>query len=134
MATIPLSPFLRRVLAVDAAACLGMGVLCAVGAGVLARPLGLPWALLFILGPVQLACGAFIGWLASRREAPRGLVLFVVAGNAAWAAGSLLMLASSFVSPTTLGVVFVFAQAAAVAVLAELEWVGLRRSATAAAA
>lgn len=128
MATIPLSPFLRRVLAVDAASCLGVGATCAAGAGVLAGPLGLPRMLLLEAGLVLLLCAAVIGWLASRREAPRGLVLAVIAGNAAWVLGSLLLLVSPFVAPTTLGALFVLAQAAAVAVLAELEWVGLRRS------
>lgn len=128
MATIPLSPFLRRVLAVDAASCLGMGAVCAAGAGVLAGPLGLPPMLLLESGLVLLACAAVIGWLASRREAPRGLVLFVIAGNAAWVVGSLLLLASPFVAPTMPGGIFVVAQAAVVAVLAELEWVELRKS------
>lgn len=117
MATIPLSPFLRRVLAADAASCLGMGVLCAAGAGALAGPLGLPRALLLEAGLVLLLCAAAIGWLASRRDAPRGLVLSVIAGNVAWVLGSLLLLVSPFV-----------AQAAAVAALAELEWIGLRRA------
>jgi len=129
MTTIPLSPFLRRVLAVDAASCLGMGAICAAGAGMLAGPLGLPRMLLLASGLVLLLCAAVIGWLALRREAPRALVLAVIAGNAAWVAGSLLLLASPFVAPTTLGALFLLAQAAAVAVLAELEWVGLRRSA-----
>lgn len=128
MATIPLSPFLRRVLAADAASCLGMGVLCAAGAGALAGPLGLPRALLLEAGLVLLLCAAAIGWLASRRDAPRGLVLSVIAGNVAWVLGSLLLLVSPFVAPTTLGGVFVVAQAAAVAALAELEWIGLRRA------
>lgn len=134
MATIPLSPFLRRVLAVDAASCLAAGLLCAAGAGLLAGPLGLPRGLLLAAGLAQLLCAAVIGWLASRREAPRGLVLFVIAGNAAWVLGSLVLLVSPFVSPTTLGGVYVVAQATAVAVLAELEWIGLRRAEATAAA
>lgn len=128
MATISLSPFLRRVLAVDAASCLGMGALCAAGAGVLAAPLGLPRALLLEAGLVLLACAAVIGWLASHSAAPRALVLFVILGNAGWVLGSLLLLVSPFVAPTTLGGVFVVAQAAAVAVITELEWIGLRRA------
>lgn len=134
MATISLSVFLRRVLAADAVSCLGMGVLCAAGAGVLAAPLGLPRALLLEAGLVLLLCAAVIGWIASRATAPRALVMVVILGNVGWVLGSLLLLVSPFVAPTTLGGVFVVAQAAAVAVITELEWIGLRRADLAVAA
>lgn len=134
MAIVPLSPFLRRVLAADAVSCLAMGLLCAAGAGGLAGPLGLSRALLLEAGLALLGCAAVIGWLASRQAAPRVLVLAVIAGNAAWVLGSLLLLVSPLAAQTTLGGAFVLVQAAAVAVLAELEWIGLRRSAVAAPA
>ncbi len=128
MATIPLSPFLCRALALDALSCLGMAALLVPGAGMLAPLLGLPRMLLLEAGLIVLLCAGIIGWLATRREAPRVLILVVIIGNVGWVAASLLLLVSGLVAPTTLGVVFVLAQAAAVAIFTELEWVGLRRS------
>jgi hypothetical protein len=58
----------------------------------------------------------------------------VVAVNAVWAADSLLLLLSGWVAPTALGVAFVLAQAAAVAVLAVLQALGQQRLAEPAAA
>ena len=49
--------------------------------------------------------------------------------NSAWVAGSLALLVSGAVSPTMLGYAFVLVQAVAVGVLAELQWIGLRREA-----
>jgi hypothetical protein len=44
-----------------------------------------------------------------------------------WAAASGLLLASGWVAPTALGYAFVIGQAAVVALLGELQYVGLRR-------
>ncbi|WP_431267624.1 hypothetical protein [Dankookia sp. P2] len=57
----------------------------------------------------------------------------VILGNALWALDSLLLLVSGWVAPTALGGSFVVAQALVVALLAELEYTGLRRSAPLAA-
>ena len=48
-------------------------------------------------------------------------------------AASVLVLVSRTIEPNSLGIAFVVVQAVAVGVLAELEWVGLRRSAALAA-
>jgi hypothetical protein len=48
-----------------------------------------------------------------------------------WVAGSIGLLVSGWVAPTMLGTAFVTAQAVVVGVLAELQFVGLRRGATA---
>lgn len=58
----------------------------------------------------------------------RPLVFAVVACNASWALDSVLLLFTGWIEPTLLGEVFVAGQAIIVAVLAELEFVGLRRS------
>jgi hypothetical protein len=61
------------------------------------------------------------------------LVWVVIIANALWVVDSLWLLVSGWVSPTALGVAFVLAQAAAVAVLTELEYIALRRASLAAA-
>ena len=125
-ATLPLegSTFLRRTLAVDAATCAAMGVLLAAFQAPLAGLLGLPAALLFYAGLALFPCAALM--LVAHRS--RALAWLVVAGNAAWLAGSVVVLVVA--SPTALGYAFVIAQAIAVAVLAGLEYVGLARAAS----
>jgi hypothetical protein len=57
---------------------------------------------------------------------PRGLVWFVVAGNALWTVESLATLAQT--TPTSFGLAAVIAQATVVAAIAAAQWVGLKRS------
>jgi hypothetical protein len=57
----------------------------------------------------------------------------VIVCNALWAADSILLLMSGWVEPTGLGIIFVIAQAAAVAAFAEVEYFGMRRAAAVAA-
>ena len=52
----------------------------------------------------------------------------MIVANAVWSADSLLLLVTGWVQPTAAGTAFVIAQAVAVAVYAELQFVGLRRS------
>ena len=120
-----MSTFLRKVLLLDAATCVATGLLLALLAPPLAPILGLPDLLLQYAGLVLLPVGAFMAWVATRDQASSGAVGVVIAGNAAWVAGSVLVLLLA--SPTALGYGFVVAQAVAVAVLAELEYIGLRR-------
>ncbi|MNN95631.1 hypothetical protein D3C81_2144690 [compost metagenome] len=69
-----------------------------------------------------------LGWLANRESVRRGWIWAVLAINAVWVIDSLSLLALGWVEPTLLGKVFVIGQAVAVALLAELEFFGLRRS------
>ena len=69
-----------------------------------------------------------VGWLSSRAELSRAAVMTIVVLNALWVVESVLLLLSGWVSPTTLGIAFVLFQAAVVAVLAELQFVGQRRA------
>jgi len=59
---------------------------------------------------------------------PKALVLIVIVGNAAWTAGSVALLFSGRVTPNLLGEAFVVIQAIATGALAELQYIGLRRS------
>lgn len=67
-----------------------------------------------------------MGWVALREELSVGGAWVVILGNAGWVAGSVAVVV--VLSPTAIGYAFVLAQAVAVALLAELEYVGLRRA------
>lgn len=120
--------FLRRVLLVDAATCVLTGALLVFGAGALSPLFGLPEMLLREAGIALFPIAAFIAFTATRSAISPGMVWLVIAGNALWVIGSIGLLLSGWVAPTVLGQAFVLVQAVAVAVLAELEYFGLRRS------
>lgn len=124
--------FLKRVLLLDAASCLGMGLGLIAGAAMLAGPLGLPAALLSGAGLSLLPIGLFMAFVATRAAPPALLVWLIILGNAGWVAQSLGLIA---ISPTisALGTAFVVAQAAFVTLIACLEYAGLRRAAAATA-
>jgi hypothetical protein len=123
--------FLRRVLLADAATSAAAGLLMLLGAGLVADPLGLPAALLRGAGLALLPFAACVGFLGLRGGISRPAVRAVILLNALWVAASLVLLLGGWVAPTALGYAFVIAQAAAVALLAELQYVGLRRLAAA---
>lgn len=131
---IEASTFLRRALLADAVfsgiAALGFTF----GAGAFARLFNLPDMLLLEAGLFLIAYAALVGWLASRASVPRLLVLLVVVGNAAWTVGSIALLLSGAVSPNLAGELMVVAQAIATGVFAELQYMGLRKSADVVAA
>ena len=119
------SSFLRRVLLVDAATCAATGALMSAASAPLASLLGLPPALLLWSGLALFPVAAFMLFVATRRHVPVVDAWIAILGNAGWVAGSALVLL--LCAPTALGYAFVIAQAAAVALLAELELAGLRR-------
>ena len=119
-ATLPLTgsaPTLRRLLAVDAATGLAMGVLLVAASAPLATLLGLPATLLFGAGVVLFPSAALMA-LAARSLRPL-LVSVVVVGNAAWVLASLGVLV--LLAPNALGIAFVLMQAAVVTGLTLLE-------------
>lgn len=120
--------FLRRVLGVDAATCVAMGFLLSLGSDLLAGVLELPRLLLEFAGLSLFPIAAFIAWVATRSVLSRANVWIVIVGNVLWTLGSIALLISGSVSPSALGYAFVIAQAATVALLAELEYVGLRKA------
>src|SRR5689334_16242457 len=122
------SLFLRRALQADAIFSGISAVLLTLGAAMLALHMNLPEALLRETGLFLIAYAALVGWLGTRLSVPRALVLFVVAGNAAWTLASIALLFSGAVNPNLLGEIVVVAQAIATGVLAELQYIGLRRS------
>ncbi len=126
------STFLKRVLILDAVSCLGMSALFLLGTGALASLFGLDPAIVRSAGLALLPIGLFILWLGTRGAAPALLVYAVILGNILWSVES-VALAATANGITPFGIAFVTAQAAAVALLSALEWIGIRRSKAAAA-
>lgn len=125
--SISASTFLRRVLALDAGLSATMGILMVLAVTPLSSLLGLPSSLLTGAGLSLLPFAAFVGWLATRETPPRLGVWVVILINLLWTVDSFVLLASGWVEPTLLGKAFVIFQAVVVAVLAELEFIGVRR-------
>jgi hypothetical protein len=128
------SQLLRRALLADAIFSGVSAVGLTLGAGAFAALLNLPEALLRESGLFLIAYTALFGWLGTRASVPKALVVLVVVGNAAWTLASIALLFSGAVSPNLLGELVVVAQAIATGVFAELQYIGMRRSAGAVAA
>ena len=126
-----MTPFLKRVLLLDAASCLGMAALMLPGATALAPLLGLDRSLLVGAGAALAPLGLLILWMATRRTLYVWLVGLVIVGNLLWTVESFFLLAVA-AGVTAIGVAFVSGQAAIVALLAMLEFAGIRRARTAA--
>jgi len=129
--SISISPFLRNALMADAVVSGGAAIVMAAGATLLGPLLDLPVNLLFWAGVALVPFVAMLLVTARRQTVPRLLLIDIVATNALWVAGSLALLFSGSVAPNLLGIAFVGAQALTVALFAELQFVGLRRSAAA---
>ena len=123
---------LRRVLYADAAISGLSGLVMALDADLLEGLLAVPADLLRTAGISLLPWAVAIGFLATRATLSRPAVWAVIVANAVWAADCAILLVSGWIAPTGLGYAFVIAQALVVIVLAELQYVGLRRAASAA--
>lgn len=128
MTFVKSSPLLRGILMIDAAFSGVSGLSLALGAGPLAGFLGLPTPLVLGAGLFLLPYAALVALLGTRESLPRALVWFVVAGNILWAIESVVLLVSGQASPTSVGIAVVVAQALAVAIIAETQAIGLKRS------
>jgi hypothetical protein len=122
---------LRTALRLDAVASGATGVLLLALAGVLDGLLGLPVALSLAVGAFFLVWAAFCAWVSVDVAVP--YVREVVVLNSVWVAVSVVFAFAGWVELTALGVAFVLAQAAVVAVFVALQVVGLRRVRTAVA-
>lgn len=119
---------LRQSLTLDAAASGALGVLLAAGGDLLDDLLGIPVAVLMGVGGFLIAYAAALWFIGSRHKLSRPAVRVVAAGNLLWVAASVVAVAAGWWSPTALGTALVLAQAAAVALFAELQLIGLRRA------
>lgn len=120
--------FLRRALLLDAVATAATGLLLALGAGLLEKLLAIPAPLSLYAGLGLLPFAALVAWLGTRPTLSRAAVWAVIACNLVWVLDSFALLLSSAITPNVWGEVFIAVQALAVAVFAELEYFGLRRS------
>jgi hypothetical protein len=118
--------FLRTVLLVDAATCVASGVLMTLGSAPTAGLTAIPPALLLYAGLSLFPIAAFMAVTATRPVISRVAVWLIIDGNVAWVVGSLWLMVGSAIAPNALGHAFIGAQALAVAVLAALEYAGLR--------
>ena len=126
LSSIKSSP-LRAVLLVDSVTCLVMGAVLTAGSGLVATLTALPPALLLYAGFALFPIAAFMVAVAAPATTWRPGVSLIVVGNVLWVVGSLWLMASGWIAPNALGYAFITAQAFAVAVLAALEHVALRR-------
>ena len=122
------SLLLRRAFLLDTIVSGMMALLLTFDAGELAPLLDLPEQLLRETGLFLIAYTALVGWLATRQSMPKVLVVIVITGNVAWTLASIALLFSGAVTPNGLGQAFVVAQAIVPGALAELQYIGLRRS------
>jgi hypothetical protein len=119
---------LRLSLNLDALASGALGVLLAAAGAVLDELLGIPAATLVPVGVFLVVYAAALWYIGSRPQVSRPAVWVVVVGNLGWVAASVVAAAAGWWSPTALGTVVLLAQAAAVALFAELQFTGLRRA------
>lgn len=128
------SLFLRRALQADAIFSGAAALMLVFAAGFFSSLLNLPETFLRNAGLVLMVFVLGVGYLASRDMMSKAAVWSVIAINAIWTIDSFILLVSGWVSPNLLGQAFIVMQAVAVGVFAELQFIGLRKSADAVAA
>ncbi|GAA2851243.1 hypothetical protein EDC40_101507 [Aminobacter aminovorans] len=131
--SITVTPFFRSVLHADALISGAAGLLMMLGAPLLSPLLELPAELLFWAGLILLPFVAMLVVIARRATVSKLVMIDIIAINALWVVGSFGLLLSGVVAPNALGIAFVVGQALAVAVFAELQFIGIRRAAAVAA-
>ena len=124
---ISVSPFLRNVLLLDALVSGAAAIILLGGAHMLSPLLEIPQSLLFWSGAALVPFVLMVLAVSRRQAVSRGMLLEIIAINAAWVIASFGLLVSGFIAPNLLGIAFVSAQAIAVALFAALQYVGLRR-------
>ena len=119
--------FLSAVLWFDAATGVLLGALHLLLTEPLADWLGLPAGLLQVSGAMLFGYAVLAAALARSRPVPRGWLWVLIAGNLGWALASLLLWTGFAVLPTFWGQAYLLVHVVSVALLAELQWFGVRR-------
>ncbi len=127
------SPFLRRVLLADGVATTGGALFLILSGAALGAMIGVSATGLREIGLGLILYGLLVIRLSIRASLPRSAVWAIIVLNALWAAGTALLLLSASITPASPGYGLVLGQAVATAMAADLEYIGLRRSAVAAA-
>lgn len=130
--SVTITKFLRNTLHADALVSGAAACLMIVGAPLLSPLLELPSNLLVGAGLVLVPFVAMLVVIARRPQVSKLVLVDIIAINALWVVASFALLVFGPVAPNALGIAFVVAQAIAVALFAELQFVGLRRSTSAA--
>lgn len=125
---------LRRVLWLDAASGMGMGLSHLLLADLLSSWTGIPPTWLLLSAVAVFGVASLAAWLASRASAPSAVVRLLAVINFLWVAASVWLVFGAGLPLTPLGSGWVLLQATTVLVMAELEWVGSRKSQRLAAA
>ena len=128
MSLVSMSSLLRRALMADALLSAVAAVVLTLGAGALAQRLALPASLLLGAGLALIPWAACLVWMARKAAVPAAAVWAVIAINVLWVIDSAWVALGGVFQPNALGQVFIAVQALAVVLLAELEFVGMRRS------
>ena len=103
-------------------------LLLLLAAGMLARLLAVPESLLRYAGIALVPFVAFVAVVARRPVVPHATLLAIIGLNVAWVAASVWLLLGGRIQPNALGYAVIIAQAVAVALFAEIQYVGLRRA------
>ncbi|BEP95827.1 hypothetical protein GmRootA79_42110 [Acidovorax sp. A79] len=119
--------FLRAVVWFDASTGVLLGALHLLLTAPLAGWLGLAPGLLQASGVLLLGYAALATAIARSEPMPRGWLWVLIVGNFAWALASLALLLGSAAAPTLLGQAYLLVHVVSVALLAELQWMGVRR-------
>lgn len=119
---------LRQLLALDAVVTGGNGLAYVLIAGPLETLLGVSADLLPPIGAFLIAYCIAVAVVAGRATPPRAATRTIIVANLAWAAASLLVLASGALSPTLIGGLWIVAQAIVVSGFAAAQSGALRRA------
>jgi len=125
---VQISSYLKKVLIADAVVSGAAGVAMMAGSTFLPNLLGLPAELLLWAGAALVPFVAVLALMIRARSVPAGIVVAIIAVNIAWVVASLFVAFGPAFASTLFGKVFVVAQAATVALFAELQIIGLRRT------
>lgn len=129
MRTVHPSPLLRLGLRLDAI----LSLAAAAAVPLLLEPLGAALGLdrlhMIALAGFMFFWAALTGWMGGQARLPTWSLWLSIAVNLEWAVASLLLPALGLFNPSPIGWAVLVAQALAVLVFAELQWLGLRRSA-----
>jgi hypothetical protein len=123
---VRLSLFFRRAVTADAIGTTATAALMSLEATLLGAALGLPAAVFVAIGVALLPYVGWLLWLATRDTVARRVAMLPVLLNAVWAVDCLAVLWLA-AEPTTFGKTFVLLQVGVSVLLAEMQWIGLRK-------
>ena len=125
---LPMTSYLKKVLVADAAISGVAAAAMMAGSTFLPPLLGLPAELLLWAAVALIPFVAGLALVIRQNQIAASVIVAIIAINVAWVIASLIVAFGPAFATTLLGKVFVVAQAATVALFAELQIIGLRRA------